>query len=126
MLIFIRTLFLTFLFLLSISSFSQTKEDLRKQKLAIEEDIIYNTELLLKTKDNKTRSLNYLKALESQIRSKEQLLINLTTESKIINQQISKTESSISQLEDEILVVELNLSILKEEYARMIYTIFSI
>ena len=124
MLILIRNLFLTFLFLLPISSFSQTKEALKKQKLAIEQDIIYNTELLLKTKDNKTRSLNYLKALESQIISKEQLLITLDIESQLISKQIKKTEHSIIQSETEITVSERDLAKVKDEYAKMIYAVF--
>ena len=47
-----------FTFLLSFSAFSQTKEDLKKQKLAIEKEINYAADLLNKTKANKDKSLS--------------------------------------------------------------------
>ena len=40
-------------FLLSFSAFSQTKEELKKQKLSIEKEISFTTDLLNKTKANK-------------------------------------------------------------------------
>ena len=83
--------FLLFFFgcLLSFASFSQTKDELKKQKTELEKEISYTTELLNKTKKNKTKSLNYLKVLESQIKSKEQLLITLNIEISLLNKQIS-------------------------------------
>ena len=118
--------FLLFFFgcLLSFSSFSQTKDDLKKQKKELEKEISYTTELLNKTKKNKTKSLNYLKVLESQIKSKEQLLITLHIEITLINKQIKKTERSIIDTEESILKKAENLQNLKDEYAKMIYAAF--
>lgn len=118
--------FLLFFFgcLLSFSSFSQTKDELKKQKTELEKEISYTTELLSKTKMNKTKSLNYLKVLESQIKSKEQLLITLHIEITLINKQIKKTERSIIDTEESILNKAENLQNLKDEYAKMIYAAF--
>ena len=118
--------FLLFFFgcLLSFSSFSQTKDELKKQKTELEKEISYTTELLNKTKKNKTKSLNYLKVLESQIKSKEQLLITLHIEITLINKQIKKTERSIIDTEESILKKVENLQNLKDEYAKMIYAAF--
>lgn len=118
--------FLLFFFgcLLSFSSFSQTKDELKKQKTELEKEISYTTELLSKTKKNKTKSLNYLKVLESQIKSKEQLLITLHIEITLINKQIKKTERSIIDTEESILNKAENLQNLKDEYAKMIYAAF--
>ena len=115
--------FLLFLFgcLLSFSSFSQTKDELKKQKTELEKEISYTTELLNKTKKNKTKSLNYLKVLESQIKSKEQLLITLHIEITLINKQIKKTERSIIDTKESILKKAENLQHLKEEYAKINY-----
>ena len=43
-----------------IISFTQTKDELKEQKSEIEKEIRYTTQLLNKTKSNKTKSLNYL------------------------------------------------------------------
>jgi hypothetical protein len=55
--------------LLSFSVFSQTKEELKKQKLSIEKEINYTADLLNKTKANKDKSLSYLKVLYKQIQN---------------------------------------------------------
>ena len=67
-------------------AFSQTKEELKKQKLAIEKEINYATDLLNKTKANKDKSLNYLIVLDKQIQNQEQLLQTLTIEIKCSKQ----------------------------------------
>jgi len=113
-----------FCFLLSFSCFSQTKDELKKQKTELEKEISYTAELLSKTKKNKTKSLNYLKVLKSQIKIKEQLLITLHVEIALINKQIQKTEVSIIDTEEYILKSEENLQNLKDEYAKMIYAAF--
>ena len=49
------------LFFVSNFSFSQTKEELKKQKIILENEIKNTTELLNKTQKNKETSLTYLK-----------------------------------------------------------------
>jgi murein hydrolase activator len=103
---------------------AQTKEDLQKQKLKIEKEINYTTELLNKTKSNKTKSLSYLKALEAQLRNKEGFLIALNIELSLLNKKIKKNKDSIIKVEEEIKEEEGNLRKLKDEYAKMIYAAF--
>ena len=103
---------------------AQTKKELKNQKLKIEKEIVYTTELLNKTKSNKTKSLNYLKVLDAQLKSKENLLSTLNIELMLLAKQIRKTELSILELENEIIKEEKDLISLKEEYAKMIYAAF--
>ena len=110
--------------LLSLSAFSQTKEELKKQKLSIEKEISYTTDLLNKTKANKTKSLSYLKVLDKQINNKERLLHTLNIEISLLNKQIRKTEKSIINTGQSIVAEQDNLELLKSEYAKMIFACF--
>ncbi len=111
-------------FLLSFSTFSQTKEELKKQKSSIEKEISYTTDLLNKTKANKTKSLSYLKVLDKQINNKERLLQTLNIEISLLNKQIQKTEQSIVRAGQSIIAEQENLELLKSEYAKMIFACF--
>ena len=103
---------------------AQTKEDLKKQKLKIEKEINYTTDLLNKTKSNKTKSLSYLKVLEVQLRNKEGFLIALNIELSLLNKKIKKNKEAIIKVEEEIKEEEEILRKLKDEYAKMIYAAF--
>jgi len=111
-------------FLLSFSAHSQTKEELKKQKSSIEKEISYTTDLLNKTKANKTKSLSYLRMLDNQINNKERLLQTLNIEISLLNKQIRKTEQSILNTGKSIVVEKENLELLKSEYAKMIFACF--
>ena len=113
-----------FFFLLSFSGFSQTKEKLKKQKLSIEKEINYTTDLLKKTKINKDKSLSYLKVLDKQIQNQERLLQTLNIEISLLSKQAQKTEKSIIKTEQSIKTEQENLELLKSEYAKMIYACF--
>lgn len=107
-----------------IISFAQTKDELKEQKSELEKEIRYTTQLLNKTKSNKTKSLDYLKVLKRQIKSKEQLLATLQIEISLLNKKINKTEVAILESLKELKKEELNLNNLKNEYAKMIYAVF--
>jgi len=119
-----RTLIFLFSTFLYLTAFPQTKEDLKKQKSELEKEINYTTELLNKTKSNKNKSLDYLKVLESQIKSKEQLLITLNIEISLLSKQIKKTERLILKNKESIVNKEKSLENLKDEYAKMIYAAY--
>ena len=121
-----KSKYITFILALgmSFSGFSQTKEDLKKQKLAIEKEISFTTELLNKTKANKSKSLNYLKVLNKQINNKERLLQTLNIEIRLTNKQIKKTGKTIRTTEQSILDEQEKSQSLKSEYAKMIYVAF--
>ena len=116
-----RQLLLSVFLFIPVVLLSQTKEELKIQKTEIEKEIRYTTELLNKTKSNKTKSLNYLKALELQIKNKEALLITLNIEINLFNKQINRTEISIIQNHEAIEKEHQKLKDLKNEYARMLY-----
>lgn len=119
-----KCLLFLLVFLTGSTAFSQKKEDLKKQKSALEKEINYTSGLLTKTKSHKTKSLNYLKVLETQIKSKEQLLTTLNIEISLLNKEISKTERAILNTKKYILEEEQNLADLKHEYAKMIYAAY--
>ncbi len=119
-----KHIFLFFGILLSLSVFSQTKDELKKQKSTIEKEISYTTNLLNKTKDNKIKSLSYLRLLDKQISIKESLLKTLNIEISLLNKQIRKTERSIIETQQSIVDEQQELVLLKAEYAKMIYACF--
>ena len=119
-----KYIFLFFGILLSFSVFSQTKDELKKNKSSIEKEIIYTTNLLNKTKANKSKSLSYLRVLDKQISNKERLLKNLNIEISLLSKQIIKTERSIIETQESIIVGQQELVLLKSEYAKMIYACF--
>jgi len=87
-----KYIFLFFGILLSLSVFSQSKDELKKQKSNIEKEINYTTILLNKTKENKRKSIGYLLVLDKQIGNKESLLKTLNIEISLLSKQIKKTE----------------------------------
>jgi len=119
-----KYIFLFFGIFLSFSVFSQTKDELKKQKSNIEKEISYTTNLLNKTKANKSKSLNYLRVLDKQISNKESLLKTLNIEISLLDKQIRKTERSIIETQQSILDEQKELVLLKSEYAKMIYACF--
>ena len=75
--------------------FSQDKDSLKKQKQVLEKEINLTTNLLDKTKKNKNKSLNYLKFISTQINNQKKLVKTLSTEIRINEKEIIKTEKEI-------------------------------
>ena len=75
--------------------FSQDKDSLKKQKQILEKEINLTTNLLDKTKKNKNKSLNYLKFISTQINNQKKLVKTLSTEIRINEKEIIKTEKEI-------------------------------
>ena len=119
-----KYIFLFFGILLSVSVFSQNKDELNKKKLSIEKEISYTTNLLNKTKANKRKSLSYLRVLDKQISNKESLLKTLNIEIILLSKQIKKTEISIIETQQSIIDEQKELLLFKSEYAKMIYACF--
>ena len=119
-----RLIFMLLFLYVSECLFSQTKERLKKQRAEIEKEINYTSELLNKTKSNKTKSLNYLKILQSQIENKEQLVASLNMEAALLGKKIKRTEKTILEIQKNITEEKENLKNLMDEYAKMIYAAF--
>lgn len=112
------------LFFLNIPAFSQSKADLKTQKLNIEKEINFTSGLLERAKKNKRNSLDYLNALNKQIINKGFLLQNLSIEISLLNLQISKTNNRIVETDKKIIASINTLESLKSEYSKMIFACF--
>ena len=82
-------IFVLFIFLPLVLK-GQTKDELKRQKLEIENEIKYTSELLNKNNANKTQSLNYLKVLKRKITSHERLLITLNIEINLLDKRVNR------------------------------------
>ncbi|MBR76712.1 MAG: hypothetical protein CMD36_02175 [Flavobacteriales bacterium] len=104
--------------------YSQSTEELKKKKQAIEKEISYTNQLLEKVKKDKKQSVNYLKVLQKQIRNQNNLLVTLDNEFKSIDRQITKINEKIFKTKTDIENEEKRLEKLKAEYAKMIYNLY--
>jgi murein hydrolase activator len=93
------------------------KEKLQKTKRQLEEEIRYTTELLEKTKQGKQTSLNKIKVLNKQIRSREALI-------NAINRELDDVQLAIGVENVQIGQMTRQLNELKAEYARMISYVY--
>ena len=107
-------LFLTlgFVFLSLICSGQKDRKDLEAQRKTLESQIKSTTDILAKTQKNKTKSLQQLKALNAQIRQRQELLESINNELKQVDkeaavQEKNKTEAekAINQLDIKIFAV---------------------
>ena len=106
-----------------IFCFSQNKDQLKKQKKAIENEISYTTSLLEKTKENKQVSLQYISYLNKKISSQERLLQISNIELSLIKKQINKLENQILFTEQQIDKKGKEILALKNEYGKMLYSL---
>ncbi|MDT8393874.1 MAG: peptidoglycan DD-metalloendopeptidase family protein [Bacteroidales bacterium] len=90
------------------------KQDLQKEKQAIEKEIKYTNDLLERTSRNKESNINGLVILKKKINQRERLINTIRAE-------ISLIENEIEETVDSILALNVELKKYKEEYARMIY-----
>ena len=116
--------FKLFLFLVVASKivFAQSKDDLKKEKKKIENEIKITNGLLEKTKQNKLKSLNYLNALSTQIEKEESLVKMLNIEIKLKERKIKNINKTILESKDVISNKEAELEILMENYSKIIFS----
>lgn len=98
---------------ISTFSFSQTKEELEKEKDKIENELRYTNSLLEETMSGKKTSLNQLHIINKKINTRKKLIKNINNEIKYI-------DNSILTTQDSIVILQNTLEILKDEYAKMI------
>lgn len=92
----------------------QTKEELQQQKQKAVEEIELARELMEKTAERRSSSLQQIRLLQQGINSRARLISTLEQEVTMIDKDIEDTQEQISSLNQEN---EKN----KEEYARLIY-----
>ena len=93
----------------------KTKMQSRKSKL--EKEIIEMNRELEQTKLNKSANLNQLVLINKKINKREELINE-------IEQEVGGIDSQVKNLNDTIYRITMNLSSLKEEYARIIYSTY--
>jgi septal ring factor EnvC (AmiA/AmiB activator) len=96
---------------------SQTKADLEKQKESTARELEIARELLNKTQNQKTSTINRVAILNRGIESREDMI-------RTIGRELDLLEREIDQLESEIRKIENTIAQGKEEYAYIIYTVY--
>ena len=108
--------------LLSLNNlYSQTKDQLKKEKAQLEQEIKETNKKLSKEKKKKNSALNQLKLSNKKISQHQQLLVNLQKSINVQNFSIKKVEREIENTEMEIIKKEDELSLSKEVYSKLIY-----
>lgn len=103
-----------FCFIISFNCvFSQSRQELERQKIQNEKDILYTNELIAKTEKNKKDSYSKLLLINSKIKTREKIISDINSEIKVIENQIREQEELISNLEKDY-------EDLKAEYAKII------
>ena len=91
----------------------QNRELLQKDKQRLENEIRVANDLLSKTRSDKKQTLSQLSILENKIKSREALIENLNSETRLIDRKIAL-------LADSIAVLNTRLTDLKAAYEEMI------
>jgi septal ring factor EnvC (AmiA/AmiB activator) len=95
------------------SAHKNSKKDLENKKKRIQAEIKQINSMLSETKANKRSSIGALMNLNVKLKKRQELINTINAELAVIGSDISRNETSISQLKS-------NLAKLKNEYARMI------
>ncbi len=110
--------FLLLTILLSITLLAQDEtKKLQSKKSKLEREILETNKELEQNKKNKTANLNQLVLINKKINKREELINELGGE-------VNGIESQIMKLNDTIFRINKNLSDLKTEYAKLIYSTF--
>ena len=102
-----------FLVLLCFVVSAQTKSELERKKRKTLEEISYTNKLLKQTKDNQKDSYNNLMLINNKIDSRRDLINDISISVKIVDERIADTKLIISIMEEDLIL-------LKEDYAKMI------
>jgi len=102
------------LFAFTISSFSQTKEELRRQRQKYQAEIKKLNKLLFAEEKKEQNALEDLKDLNQKIELRNKLINAIQQEANALSREISKNTDSLKALNK-------NLKVLKEDYSKMIY-----
>lgn len=106
--------FFLLLLLISLNSFSQTKNELVEQKQKTEQEIKLANELIEQAQKSRSAGLNKLLIIKKRISLREQLINDISKEIDHLDKTIEDKSQFINQLESDLIK-------LKEEYAKMIY-----
>jgi septal ring factor EnvC (AmiA/AmiB activator) len=108
-----RRVLLIALWLFSVGMAAQTKEELQKQKVQLQDQIELANSILKKTQNNKQASMNALQTLTQKIQTRERLI-------RTVDRQITRIDRDMARKEQEILDLEARVDSLKADYAALI------
>jgi septal ring factor EnvC (AmiA/AmiB activator) len=108
--------YLIFMMLLfsCLSSFSQTKKELEKQRKKLNREIVQVNSLLFQEQKKEKNVLEDLADLNQKIGIRLSLINTINSEAKLLSREINKNKKEIAKLGKE-------LAVLKADYARMIF-----
>jgi septal ring factor EnvC (AmiA/AmiB activator) len=109
----VRKIALLLSLVLTISSFGQEKEALKKERDEISKEINYTNTLLKETRQSRNKVEGELGLLSRKIKLRENLIGSIEKEVRLYNRRIEKNRKEIESLEDD-------LAIQKERYALLI------
>ena len=108
-----KRLLFVFLIILTTGLQAQTKEELQRQKVLLQDQIDLASELLLKTKNTKEASLSELQTLNQKIEARNKLI-------RTMDRQIRSLEREVMRKAKEIKNLEIRVDSLKSDYADLI------
>ena len=117
----IKYLLLFFFVFSGITSFSQTKKDLQKEKEKIQKEINETNKKLNKEKSKKNNALKELTLSNQKIKQHNHLLTNIQQTINIQNSTISKVEKNIETLNVSIQNKKTELEFSKSVLSKLIY-----
>ena len=117
----IKYLLLFFFVFSGITSFSQTKKDLQKEKEKIQKEINETNKKLNKEKSKKNNALKELTLSNQKIKQHNHLLTNIQQTINIQNSTISKVEKNIEALNVSIQNKKTELEFSKSVLSKLIY-----
>ena len=108
-----KRLLFVFLIILTTGLQAQTKEELQRQKVLLQDQIDLASELLLKTKSTKEASLSELQTLNQKIEARNKLI-------RTMDRQIRSIDREVMRKAKEIKNLEIRVDSLKSDYADLI------
>ncbi|MDA0898669.1 MAG: peptidoglycan DD-metalloendopeptidase family protein [Bacteroidetes bacterium] len=108
-----KKLLFVFLLVLTNGLQAQTKEELQRQKVLLQDQIDLASELLLKTKSTKETSLSELQTLNQKIEARNKLI-------RTMDRQIRSIDREVANKAKEIEALEARVDSLKSDYADLI------
>ena len=108
-----KKLLFAFLLLLTTGLQAQTKEELQRQKVLLQDQIDLASELLLKTKSTKEASLSELQTLNQKIEARNKLIRTMDRQIRSIDREVANKAKAIETL-------EARVDSLKSDYADLI------
>lgn len=92
---------------------AQNRQKLENEKARLEKEIASMNAILKETKKKNKMSASELQIIKKKVEQRQQLVNNITSQVKMLNDQISQTQQSIGE-------EYRNLEILKQNYAQML------